>query len=240
MSEKSAEMSLLMHNALNSNRWAWKCENVIVRLFRAFAVYVLLSRGCGWLQWWSQSSEMIRVLLGFAPPAQALVLWPCVHLTVAAKLGNLLELPLSSVKEPLVSFSNVHIICLSSKTRRHVSCGTEGEKWKLFRSCRCISLPLGCYLLWGWYLLLLLGWVLLSKKEFIILKSKTEKKTSLLVRIRNAVFCSENASMSYLWPIRAHVHTHRRTHTHIHPLRKSTADGLDSIRTIRLLWQTAD
>lgn len=54
--------------------------------------------------------EEVLVLVGFAPPVPAAVLWPCVHLTVAAKLGNLLELPhFSSVSEALVSFHSVSL-----------------------------------------------------------------------------------------------------------------------------------
>lgn len=62
--------------------------------------------------------EEVLVLVGFSPPVPAVVLWPCAHLTVAAKLGNPLE-NCSSVSEALVSFHSVHIVSRSSKTNTH-------------------------------------------------------------------------------------------------------------------------
>lgn len=150
-----------------------------VRFFMAFVICVLLRMIS--LQWWSQTSETGRVLVGLAPAVPAVVLWPCAPLTVAAKLGNLLELPhLCSVNEALVSFYTAHILWKTrgrrgdtdERRRRQIrffhSCRTEGGRWKLYRSRRCI------WLLLRWRLAyLVLGWVLLSKKKFIIKQRTT-------------------------------------------------------------------
>lgn len=89
----------------------------MVRFCTAFTIYIL--RRISVVEPDLRGEEVL-VLVGFSPPVPAVVLWPCAHLTVAAKLGNPLELPhCSSVSEALVSFDSVHIVSSSSKTNTH-------------------------------------------------------------------------------------------------------------------------
>lgn len=160
--------------------------------------------------------------------------WPCGHLTVAAKPGNREELPHFKLSQCKSTVSDPrHLVFHSCRTTR------DGTETDVFCSCwQAGTLLFGWHLVLDWYLL---WWVLLSKRELVIILIFFFWKKHVATSTRNDMLFHKIACISYLLPTRTYVHMHTDTHSRtIHPLRKSKAGGHDNIRTTLPLWQTAD
>lgn len=132
--------------------------------------------------------------------------WPCGHLTVAAKPGNREELPHFKLSQCKSTVSDPrHLVFHSCRTTR------DGTETDVFCSCwQAGTLLFGWHLVLDWYLL---WWVLLSKRELVIILIFFFEK-NMLPLLQEMICCSIKLPVFLIFCPHEHMYTCIQTHTH--------------------------